>query len=99
MLVIGGAMTTMAAALTAPALSGESPLRVSTIAGQAEVRKGGAAWIAAPLRTNLGPGDDVRTLRGRLTLRSARGQEVRLASASHVTLLEASAADDPIRNV
>jgi len=95
--VIVGVAAAIAATLASTAFSGESPLRISTILGQAEIRRAGAAWTPAPLRADLGPGDDARTLHGRLTLRSASGQEVRLAAASHVTLLEASAGDEPTR--
>jgi hypothetical protein len=97
MLALASAAAAMAATLTPAAFSGESPLRLTTIAGQAEMRKAGAPWTAARLRADFAPGDDVRTLHGRLTLRSASGQEVRLAASSHVTLLDASAGDEPTR--
>jgi hypothetical protein len=85
-------------ALLAPAVPGESLLRVVTVAGQAEMQKaGGAEWNAVPLRGELQPGDAVRTLRGRLTLRTASGQALRLAPASRLALLEAGATDQPTR--
>ena len=88
----------LGAALVAPALSGESPLRVVTISGQAEVQRTGVpAWIAATLRAELPPGGAARTLRGRLTLGTASGQSLRLAPASRLALAEAGAADQPTR--
>jgi hypothetical protein len=97
MVAIAGVAAAMTAALSPAAFSGQSPFRVTTILGQGEMRRAGAAWTPARLKADLGPGDDARTLHGRLTLRSASGQEVRLASASHVTLLEMSAGDEPTR--
>ena len=95
-----GALTLAAvtAALRAPALPGEWPLRVVTVSGETEVQKTGAAtWGAAALRGELGPGDTARTLRGLLTLRTASGQALRLAPASRLALVDAGAADQPTR--
>lgn len=81
-----------------PAEPSEWPLRVVTVAGQAEVNKSSAsAWSAARIRAELDPGAAARTLQGRLTLRTASGQEVRLAPVSRITLREGGAADQPTR--
>jgi hypothetical protein len=88
----------LTAALLAPVLCGESPLQVVTLFGQPEVQKtGAAAWSAATLRGEVQPGDAVRTLRGRLTLRTASGQAFRLPPVSRLALLEGSAPDQPTR--
>jgi hypothetical protein len=76
----------------------EWPIRVVTVAGEAEVyRKSAAAWSAATLRADLLPGDAARTTGGRLTLRAVSGQALRLAPASRVSLLEAGAPDQSTR--
>ena len=88
----------LTAALVAPGLPGESPLQVVTLFGQPEMQKAGAgAWSAVTLRGELQPGDAVRTLRGRLTLRTASGQAFRLPPLSRLALLEAGAIDQPTR--
>ena len=77
---------------------GERPLRVVTVAGRAELQKTTvASWSAATLSAELEPGDAARTLAGRLTLRTASGQAVRLASSSRVALLDAALPDQPTR--
>ncbi|MGH7348821.1 MAG: FecR domain-containing protein [Candidatus Rokuibacteriota bacterium] len=100
--VLGGAMF-----LAGP--SGESawaqprelPARIVTLGGPAELHKKDAAeWAAAGLRAELGEGDSVRTqLGGRITLKTASGQALRLGSRSQLAFLapEASAASGPTR--
>jgi FecR protein len=95
LLVVGIGVSVLAFGRSAPA--GEQPLRVTTVAGQAEVQKAGASgWSVATLRAELEPGDAARTLAGRLTLRTGSGQAVRLAPSSRVALL-AAASDQPTR--
>ncbi|PYO56061.1 MAG: hypothetical protein DMD83_16375 [Candidatus Rokuibacteriota bacterium] len=81
-----------------PAEPGEWPLRVVTVSGRAEVSRGSASgWSAARLRAELEPGAAARTLQGRLTLTTASGQELRLATLSRIALPEAGAIDQPTR--
>ncbi len=99
--IVPGAALALAA-LTAgpwsPAEPGEWPLRVVTVAGRAEVSKGSTSgWSVARLRAELEPGAAARTLQGRLTLRTASGQELRLAALSRIALPEAGATDQPTR--
>jgi len=76
----------------------ESPFRIVTVGGRAEVALPGAAgWTAARLRTDLGSGGAARTQRGRLTLMTGSGQALRLAGISQVTLPEGGASDLPTR--
>ncbi|HEV8441661.1 MAG TPA: FecR family protein [Methylomirabilota bacterium] len=75
------------------AQAAERPLRVVTVGGQAEVYKAGTSTgKPARLREELEPADAVRTIAGRLTLRTGSGQAVRLGPSSRLTLLEAPAA-------
>ncbi len=93
---IGLALGGLEVVATAPVQSGEWPLQVVTVAGRAETQSGGAAaWAAARLRAELGPGAAARTLQGRLTLRTPSGQHLRLASFSKTFLLETGAPDQP----
>jgi len=99
LLGIAVAAATLTVAGTRPE-AGETPLRVVTVAGQAEVYSGtGSAWKAAGLKAELGPGDGARTVAGgRLTLRTPSGQAVRLAPFSRISLLdEGAASDQPTR--
>ena len=76
----------------------ESPLRVVTVGGRAELQLPGATgWTLARLRTDLGPGAAARTQRGRLTLMTGSGQALRLAGLSRVSLPEGGAPDLPTR--
>ena len=79
-------------------VAGESPLRMVTVAGRAEVQLPGTTrWTAAKLRMDLGPGAAARTLQGRLTLTTGSGQAFRLAGLSRLSLPEAGAPDLPTR--
>ncbi|HET7296577.1 MAG TPA: FecR domain-containing protein [Gemmatimonadales bacterium] len=90
------ALAALAAGRWSPAESSEWPLRIVTVAGQAELSKGSPlAWTAAALRAELGPGAATRTLQGWLTLRTTSGQEVRLAPRSRISLPEGGGADQP----
>ena len=97
MLRAGLAVSGFWVALTSPVESLESPLRVVTVGGKAEVQAGGTgAWSAARLRTELSPGASARTLQpGRLALQTASGQTLRLAPQSRVVLLGDGAPDQP----
>lgn len=67
----------------------ELPARIVTLGGPAELyRKDTPAWTSAALRAELGEGDSVRTqLGGRVTLRTASGQALRLGSRSQLAFL------------
>ena len=79
-------------------VASESPLRVVTVGGRAELALPGAAgWTAARIRMDLGPGGAARTQRGRLTLVTGSGQALRLAGITQVTLPEGGASDLPTR--
>lgn len=79
-----------------PALASEWPFRIVTLAGPSEMySKSGRAWTAATLRAELGPGESVRTLEGRLTLRSPSGQALRLTPTSRVSFPAAGSSDQP----
>jgi FecR protein len=67
----------------------ELPARIVTLGGPAELyRKDTPAWTSAALRAELGEGDSVRTqLGGRVTLRTASGQALRLGSRSQFAFL------------
>jgi FecR-like protein len=88
----------LGAVMAAPVEGSEWPLRVVTVAGGAETQPAGAsAWMPAALRVELGPAASARTLQGRLALRSAGGQQLRLAPLSRISFLEGGPADQPTR--
>src|SRR5262245_23995863 len=93
----GLALSALWVALTPPAESGESPLRVVTVGGKAEMQAGDTgAWSAARIRADLSPGAGARTLQSsRLALQTASGQTLRLAPQSRVVLLADGAPDQP----
>lgn len=95
--ILALAVEVLATGVWSTADAGEGPLRVVTVAGRAEVQAAGAAaWSAATLRADLGPGAGARTLQGRLVLRTPSGQELRLAALSGVSLLEGRSPEMPI---
>jgi len=75
----------------------ELPAKLVTLGGTAELyQKGTPAWAPAVLRADVGEGDSVRTqLGGRVTLRTASGQALRLGSRSQIVLLASEGADTP----
>jgi len=77
----------------------ELPAQIVTLGGVAELhKKGAAAWAPAGLRTELGEGDSVRTqVGGRITLKTASGQALRLGSRSQVAVLPSEAEAGPTR--
>jgi len=63
----------------------ELPATIVTLGGRAEIsRTSGPVWAGAALRDELLPGDGVRTLGGRLTVRTASGQALRLGPRTQV---------------
>ena len=68
----------------------ELPAQIVTLGGTAELhKKGAAAWAPAALRAELGEGDSVRTqVAGRITLKTASGQALRLGSRSQLAILQ-----------
>lgn len=72
----------------------ELPARIVTLGGPADLhRKDTPAWTAAALRAELDEGDSVRTqLGGRVTLRTASGQALRLGSRSQLAFLPSDSA-------
>jgi hypothetical protein len=88
--VLGGAVLLAGLAGSAAwAQPKELPARIVTLGGPAELhRKATPTWTVAALRAELGEGDSVRTqLGGRVTLRTASGQALRLGSRSQVAFL------------
>ena len=77
----------------------ELPAQVVTLGGPAEMhKKGAAAWTSTTLRDQLGEGDSVRTqVGGRVTLKTASGQALRLGSRSQLALLPAEGEEGPTR--
>src|SRR6185295_4762103 len=77
----------------------ELPAQVVTLGGPAEVyKKGAPAWTPAGLRAELGEGDSVRTqVGGRITLKTASGQALRLGSRSQLAVLPAEVETGPTR--
>jgi ferric-dicitrate binding protein FerR (iron transport regulator) len=79
----------------------ELPAQIVTLGGSAELHKKGApGWTPAGLRSELGEGDSVRTqVGGRITLKTASGQALRLGSRSQLAVLppEADAAPTRVR--
>jgi hypothetical protein len=79
----------------------ELPAKIVTLGGPAELHKRDTpAWTSAALRAELGEGDSVRTqLGGRVTLRTASGQALRLGSRSQLAFLapEAGGGAGPTR--
>ncbi|HET8531172.1 MAG TPA: FecR family protein [Methylomirabilota bacterium] len=88
--VLGGVVLVVgAAAPGAWAQPRELPAKLVTLGGAAELhRKDTPAWAPAALRADVGEGDSVRTqLGGRVTIRTASGQALRLGSRSQIALL------------
>jgi ferric-dicitrate binding protein FerR (iron transport regulator) len=77
----------------------ELPAQVVTLGGPAELHKKDApAWAPAGLRAELGEGDSVRTqVGGRITLKTASGQALRLGSRSQLAVLSPDAEAGPTR--
>ena len=77
----------------------ELPAQVVTLGGPAELHKKGArTWGPAGLRDELDAGDSVRTqVGGRVTLKTASGQALRLGSRSQAVILAPETEAGPTR--
>lgn len=97
--VVGGAGLLAGLAGSAGAQPKELPAQVVTLGGPAEQHKKGApGWTPAGLRAELGEGDSLRTqVGGRVTLKTASGQALRLGSRSQLAILPAAAEAGPTR--
>jgi ferric-dicitrate binding protein FerR (iron transport regulator) len=75
----------------------ELPAQVVTIGGAGEVHRADTpTWAPAELRGRLGEGDSVRTqVGGRITLRTASGQALRLGSRSQLAFLPSPPSAEP----
>jgi len=75
----------------------ELPAKIVTLGGIAELhRKDTPAWGSAALRAEVAEGDSVRTqVGGRVTLRTASGQVLRLGSRSQLALSAAGSDGGP----
>ena len=71
----------------------ELPAKIATLGGRAELSRKSAPWAAAALRDELSAGDGVRTIAGRLTVRTASGQSLRLGARTQLVF---AAADAPV---
>lgn len=69
----------------------ELPAQIATLGGRAELSRKSGPWAAVALRDELSAGDGVRTIAGRLTLRTASGQSLRLGARTQIVF----AADAP----
>ena len=68
----------------------ELPAKIATLGGRSELSRQSAPWAAAALRDELSAGDGGRTIAGRLTVRTASGQSLRLGARTQIVF----AADD-----
>lgn len=77
----------------------ELPAQVVTLGGPAEIHKKGArTWGPAALRDEVDAGDSVRTqVSGRVTLKTASGQALRLGSRSQAVMLAPESETSPTR--
>jgi ferric-dicitrate binding protein FerR (iron transport regulator) len=71
----------------------ELPAKIATLGGRAELSRKSAPWAAAALRDELSAGDGVRTIAGRLTVRTASGQALRLGARTQIVF---TAGDVPV---
>ena len=62
----------------------ELPAKITTLGGRAELSRKSAPWTAAALRDELSAGDGVRTIAGRLAVRTASGQSLRLGARTQI---------------
>jgi hypothetical protein len=94
--VLGGALLVAGFVGAAWAQPKELPAKIVTIGGTAEVyRKGTSSWTSTALRAEVGEGDSLRTqVGGRVTLKTASGQALRLGSRSQMAFLASDAGPD-----
>ena len=62
----------------------ELPAKIATLGGRAELSRKSAPWAAAALRDEVSAGDGVRTIAGRLTVRTGSGQSLRLGARTQI---------------
>jgi len=87
-LVLGAMLAGLGtSAVAATAQSHELPTTIVTLGGRADVSRNPGAWAPAALRDELSGGDAVRTVAGRLTLRTGSGEVMRLGPRSLVALV------------
>jgi len=92
---LGGVVLLVAAAAPgAWAQPRELPAQLVTVSGVAELyRKDTPTWVSATLRADVGEGDSLRTLLGgRVTIRTASGQALRLGSRSQIAVMASDVA-------
>jgi len=94
--VLGGVLLVAGPSGEVSAQPKELPAQIVTIGATAEIyRKGATAWTPAALRDNVGEGDGVRTqVGGRVTLKTASGQALRLGSRSQMAFLPSEGGPD-----
>jgi hypothetical protein len=73
----------------------ELPAKIATLGGRAELSRKSAPWVAAALRDELSAGDGVRTIAGRLTVRTASGQSLRLGARTQIVFAAGDASVTP----
>lgn len=97
--VLGGMVLLLVAVMAsvASAQPQELPAQLATLGGAAELhRKDTPAWAPAALRAEVGEGDSLRTqLGGRVTIRTASGQALRLGSRSQIAVLPTETGPEP----
>ena len=96
--VLAGVILLVAAiASSVSAQPRELPAKLVTLGGGAEVhRKDTSAWAPATLRADVSEGDSLRTqLGGRITIRTASGQALRLGSRSQIAVLPGETGPEP----
>src|SRR5262245_8323516 len=64
----------------------EGPATIATLAGRAELSRQQGPWVSAALRDQLSAGDAVRAIGGRLAVRTASGQSLRLGAHTQIAL-------------
>jgi FecR protein len=64
----------------------EGPATIATLAGRAELSRQQGPWVPAALRDQLSAGDAVRTIGGRLAVRTVSGQSLRLGAHTQIVL-------------
>ena len=65
--------------------------KIATLAGRAELSRKQGPWATVALRDEVSEGDAVRTIAGRLTVRTDTGQSVRLGARTQIVFATAAA--------
>jgi hypothetical protein len=84
--------TLAAAPAIAIAQPAELPTQIVTISGRAEGSRNSGRWVPVFLRDEIGVGDAVRTVGGRLTLLTASSQALRLGAKTQIAFGPSDAA-------